>query len=287
MKAKFGPAGNSDSFYEEGHKSSLEMPAWLNRQGLSLYEYQCGRGVKMSRDSAQDLCQNAKQSGVELSIHSPYYINLASDDPERQEKTVNYIRQTLTLASYLDAKRIVVHMGSPGKRTRLAGMKDTEKLLQRILDMMKNEGFYGKTHLCLETMGKVNQLGTVEEVIKMCRLDDSFLPCIDFGHVNARTQGSLSGEKAFSALFDQIENALGFERMNEMHCHVSKIEYTNMGEKKHLTFEDTQYGPDYTDLAKVIAKRGTAQHLICESAGTQSEDALKLKNMVVQEEKSL
>ncbi len=121
----------------------------------------------------------------------------------------------------------------------------------------------------------------------MCRLDDSFLPCIDFGHVNARTQGSLSGEKAFSALFDQIENALGFERMNEMHCHVSKIEYTNMGEKKHLTFEDTQYGPDYTDLAKVIAKRGTAQHLICESAGTQSEDALKLKNMVVQEEKSL
>lgn len=287
MKAKFGPAGNSESFYEQGYKSSLEMPAWLNRQGLDLYEYQCGHGVRMSKDSAGDLKKHAAENGVELSIHTPYYINLASDDPERQEKTVNYIRQTLTLASYLDAKRIVVHMGSPGKRTRLDGMKDTEKLLLRVLDMMKEEGFYGKTRLCLETMGKVSQLGTVEEVMKMCRIDDSFLPCIDFGHVNARTQGTLSSEKAFSTLFDQIENALGFERMNEMHCHVSKIEYTNMGEKKHLTFDDTLFGPDYTDLAKVIAKRGTAQHLICESAGTQSEDALKFKNMVVQEEKNL
>lgn len=75
---RFGPSGNSDSFYEQGHKSSVEMPAWLRDMGLSAYEYQCNRGVRISEEMARQLGEQARKSDIFLSIHAPYYINLAS-----------------------------------------------------------------------------------------------------------------------------------------------------------------------------------------------------------------
>ena len=141
------------------------------------------------------------------------------------------------------------------------------------------ESGFHDVRLCIETMGKINQLGDLDEVMQLCRIDDSFLPCIDFGHLNARTLGGLKTKKDFEHIFNEIEDKLGTERLKVFHSHFSKIEYTKGGEKKHLTFEDTVYGPDFEFAAQIIKERDLAPTIICESCGTQAEDALTMKKI--------
>ena len=68
-------------------------------------------------------------------------------------------------------------------------------------------------------------------------------------------------------------------------CHFSKIEFTAKGEKKHLTFSDTVYGPSFEPLAEAIVREGVCPRIICESDGTMSDDALAMKK-IWQEEKN-
>ena len=131
--------------------------------------------------------------------------------------------------------------------------------------------------ICPETMGKINQLGTLSEVIELCGVDERFLPCVDFGHLNARTLGGIKGEADYAAMLDEIENKLGHDRLKRFHVHFSRIMYTTGGEKMHLTFSDKEYGPEFEPLMEQFAKRGLCPSIICESAGTQAEDAAQMK----------
>ena len=132
--------------------------------------------------------------------------------------------------------------------------------------------------LGLETMGKVNQLGTLEEVIELCRVDRHFVPVVDFGHLNARNIGGyFTDVDSYRRVFDMIAVELGDDIAKYLHCHFSKIEYTSAGEKKHLTFADSVYGPDFEPLAEAIAREGLTPRIICESAGTMAEDAAAIK----------
>jgi len=278
----FGPSGNSDSFYADGHKSSLEMPEWLNKQGLNAYEYQCSKGVKISADTANKLGNKAKENDILLSIHSPYYINLATDDEEKRLKSVDYIMQTLRAANDMGADRIVVHSGACAKMDRKVALEYAKKTLTIARDAAKSEGLL-HIHICPETMGKINQLGDLDEVMELCLVDDTFLPTIDFGHLNARTFGGLKTYEEFLHIFDTIENKLGFDRLNIFHSHFSKIEYTVPGgEKKHLTFADDVYGPDFNYVAEIVYKKNLSPVFICESDGTMAEDAKKMQEMYLQ-----
>ena len=278
----FGPSGNSDSFYADGHKSSLEMPEWLNKQGLNAYEYQCSKGVKISADTANKLGNKAKENDILLSIHSPYYINLATDDEEKRLKSVDYIMQTLRAANDMGADRIVVHSGACAKMDRKVALEYAKKTLTIARDAAKSEGLL-HIHICPETMGKINQLGDLDEVMELCLVDDTFLPTIDFGHLNARTFGGLKTYEEFLHIFDTIENKLGFDRLNIFHSHFSKIEYTVPGgEKKHLTFADDVYGPDFNYVAEIVYKKNLSPVFICESDGTMAEDAKKMQGMYLQ-----
>lgn len=277
MRAIFGPAGNSDSFKEMGYKSFADIPHYVKKRGLDCYEYQCGRGVKISEESAGQLGQLAREQGIVLSVHSPYYISLSGLEEDKRLKSIEYVLQTARAAHAMGARRIVVHSGSCGKLTReeaLALSKDTLARCQQALD----ENGFEEIILCPETMGKVGQLGTLEEVMELCKVSERFLPCVDFGHLNARSFGAIKGKAEYAAILDTMENALGKERAKGFHSHFSKIEYTEKGgEKVHLTFEDTLFGPDYEPLMELLAQRGYAPTVICESAGTQAEDALTMK----------
>ena len=132
--------------------------------------------------------------------------------------------------------------------------------------------------LGLETMGKINQLGTLDEVIELCRVSPLFHPVVDFGHLNARERGFFTDSDSYRRIFDDIATGLGDDYARTLHCHFSKIEYTSAGEKKHLTFADEVYGPFFEPLADAIAKEGLCPRIICESAGTMAEDALYMKN---------
>ena len=279
MSAQFGPAGNAESF-SKVHKSSLAAPAWIAQQGLDCYEYQCGKGVHVGEDTARKLGEKAREVGIALSVHAPYFINLANPDPESRAKTTNYVLESCFVAQVMGAERIVIHSGALMKRSRQEALDIAKETLKQVLEACDRQG-YGNITLCPETMGKINQLGDLDEVLTLCTLDERLIPCIDFGHLYARSLGELEGEQACREMLDKVERVLGEERASRFHSHFSRIEFTpNGGEKRHRTFADHGgFGPDWTPLAREVARRGWSPTFICESAGTQAEDAVEMKRI--------
>ena len=277
MNAKFGVAGNSDTFLNTVSKASADAPAWLGAIGLDAYEYQCGKGVRVKEETALQIGRNAAAAGIVLSLHAPYFINLANPDPESLQKTIGYITGACRVASQMGAERVIIHSGALMKRTRQEALNIAMASLKEVIRACDEQG-YGHIHLCPETMGKINQLGDLEEVLTLCTLDERLIPCIDFGHLYARSLGALNGEAACEEMLSRVEEVLGEERASRFHSHFSKIEFTPKGgEYKHLRFCDPGWGPEFEPLAKAVARRGWSPTFICESAGTQSEDALTMK----------
>ena len=274
---KFGPAGNAESFAKMGYKNSLDVPDYIVEMGLDCYEYQCGRGVNIGEEKARLLGEKAKEKGVYLSLHAPYYISMSSVEEEKRLNSINYILASAKAVNAMGGDRIVVHTGSCGKISRDQALTFALDTMKKALDALDREGL-GHIHICPETMGKVNQLGTLNEVLELCRLDERLIPCIDFGHLNARDLGILKTTADFENIFTSIKNALGTDRLKCFHSHFSKIEYTTGGEKRHLTFEDTVFGPDFEPVMELTYKYGCDPTFICESAGTQAEDAKKMKD---------
>lgn len=274
---KFGPAGNSESFAALGYKNSLQVPEYIVKMGLDCYEYQCGRGVNIGEEKAKELGLKAKEAGISLSLHAPYYISMSSVEEEKRLNSINYILASAKAVNAMGGDRIVVHTGSCGKITREHALELALDTMKKALDALDNEGL-SHIHICPETMGKVNQLGTLNEVLELCRLDERLIPCIDFGHLNARDLGVLKTTTDFENIFTSIKNALGTDRLKCFHSHFSKIEYTTGGEKRHLTFADTVFGPKYEPVMELTYKYGCDPTFICESAGTQAEDAKTMKD---------
>lgn len=277
MSAKFGPAGNSNSFTSMGYKHSLQVPEYIEKMGLDCFEYQCGRGVNIGIDKATQLGSLAAEKGITLSLHAPYYISMSSIEEQKRLNSINYILASARAVNAMGGNRIVVHTGSCGKISREQALELAIDTMQKSLDALDAEGL-GHIHICPETMGKVNQLGTLSEVMALCRIDDRLIPCIDFGHLNAREQGWFKSLSEYENVFATIENELGKDRLNCFHSHFSKIEYTVGGEKKHLTFEDSVYGPDFEPVMEITARRNCSPIFICESDGTQAEDAKQMKD---------
>jgi len=278
MIARFGPAGNSDSFYAAGYKATVEAPAWLQSLGLTAYEYQCGRGVRVSTDTAKAMGEAAARCDVQLSLHAPYFISLASAEAEKRDNSVRYILESARAVAAMGGERVVVHPGGLGGLSRADATALASQTLRRAQQALDEEGLCA-VRICPETMGKINQLGDLDEVLEFCKVDERFLPCIDFGHLNSRTQGGLNSREAFAAVLDRLQNELGAERAAAFHAHFSKIEYTKGGEKRHLTFADAVYGPDPAPLMQLIRERGLTPTFICESDGTQAEDARTLMRL--------
>lgn len=277
MAAKFGPAGTSDSFKTMGYKHSLDVPEYVIKMGLDCFEYQCGRGVNIGLDKAKLLGQAAKEKGITLSLHAPYYISMSSVEEEKRLNSVNYILSSARAVNAMGGDRIIVHTGSCGKISRADALELAKDTMRLAIDALDNENL-SNIHICPETMGKVNQLGTLEEVIELCKLDERLIPCIDFGHLNARDLGILKTKEDFEKIFIALRDSLGTDRLKSFHSHFSKIEYSQGGEKRHLTFEDTVFGPDYEPVMELTAKYNCSPTFICESAGTQAEDAKKMKD---------
>lgn len=274
---KFGPAGNAQSFADAGFKATADAPRWLHDMGLNAYEYQCGRGVNIGETTARKIAAQAAQYGIAMSLHAPYYINLSNRDEERVQKNIGYVLASCQAATWLGADRIVVHTGGVGKQSRTKAFENTKENVRDILNAVEQAGY--TTTICLETMGKQSVIGSAEEIFELVALDDRLLPCIDFGHLNARTCGKCSTEEEFAQVLDLMENTIGIARARVFHSHFSHIEYGPKGEVRHLTFADEQYGPDFAPLAKLIAQRGWTPRFICESAGTQAEDAKQMMDM--------
>ena len=274
MAAFFGPGGNSEAFKIYGGKSTIDAPKFVYDVGLDAYEYEAGNGIASSPAMLAAIGERVREYGIKMSFHTPYFISLSGVEEEKRLKSIKYIEDSINAAYLLGAKTIVVHTGSAAKITRDEAMRLASDTLVKALSAVDTKGI----KIGLETMGKKNQLGTLDEVIELCRLDSALVPVVDFGHLNARDCGGIFvTSDDYLRVFDKIDRNLGAEIACNLHCHFSKIEWTDKGEKKHLTFSDTVYGPDFEPLIEGIVKNGLSPTIISESAGTQSDDALAMK----------
>lgn len=273
--AKFGPGGGCEEFRLSGAKSALDAPAFVKSYGLDAYEYEAGNGLSASAESLLLIGQEAKRQGIAMSLHAPYFISLSSVEAIKRLNSVEYIRRSLSAARLLGASVIVVHTGSAAKITRREAMDFARDTLYKTLESVDTY----EVLIGLETMGKQNQLGTLDEVIELCSMDKRLVPVVDFGHMNARECGGVfTSVDDYRRVFDAIGDRLGDAVAQDLHCHFSKIEWTAAGEKRHLTFDDSVFGPDFEPLAEAIAREGLSPTVICESAGTQTRDARRMKD---------
>ena len=273
-RAFFGPGGNSRAFYDAGLKSTVDAPGWVASVGLDAYEYEAGSGLTASAGTLMLIGQKAKDAGIRMSLHAPYFISLSGVEEVKRLGSLRYISQSLNAAKLLGAYLIVVHTGSAAKITREEAMRLAADTLLHLLDEIQDNGVL----IGLETMGKINQLGTLDEVIELCKLSPRFVPVVDFGHMNARECGGVfKSAEDYVRVFDRIGSELGDPIARNLHCHFSKIEWSAGGEKKHLTFADEVYGPPFEPLMDAIARENLTPTIICESDGTMSDDALTMK----------
>ena len=275
---KFGPSGNSESFFAAGYSHTEEAASYVKDMGLDCFEYSFGRGVRMGEEKARSIGKAFADEGVELSVHAPYFINFANPDDEMAAKSYGYVLDSAKMCRAMGGRRIVFHPAAQGKDTRETAVSRAEDRLKMLRDYIYLNGMQDMM-FCPETMGKFAQIGTPEEIARFCLVDEVFTPCIDFGHVNARGQGSLRTEADYRALLEGFLERLGYEQMKHFHVHFSKIMYGAKGEIKHLTFADERYGPEFEPLAAVLKELRLEPYVVSESDGTQAEDALAMKRI--------
>ncbi len=275
---KFGPSGNSESFYAEGFSRTEEAAAFVKKRGLDCFEYSFGRGVRMSEDKAISLKEAFEAEGVELSVHAPYFINFANPDDEMAAKSYGYVLDSARLLKLMGGKRVVFHPAAQGKATREEAVALTEERLKVLRDYVYLNDMQDLI-FCPETMGKLAQIGTIEEVVRFCKIDAIYTPCVDFGHVNARERGSLNTVEDYKSRLEYMIAELGYDRMKHFHVHFSKIMYGAKGEIKHLTFEDTVYGPEFAPLAVALKELKLEPYLVSEADGKQVEEAAIMRDI--------
>ena len=292
-KVRIGPTGvKKDKFFMKGRSDKIrrgkrfEIPEYLSCMGLNAYEFSAGRMANFSDSPIyKKFRANSKKFNVAISLHAPYYISLTSETPEMYEKSIDRLAKTYAWAVWLNAKRIVVHPGTYGKS------KIKRNLIQMIIDGI-NSGIelskdlfpklkekFKEICLCPETMGKLGQIGTTEQIIEICNEvgTNKARPCIDFGHIYARNIGKKTGKILYNQTFEKIENNLGKDIVENLHIHYSKIEYTGKGEKMHHS-NDSSWGPNIDPLFKIIKEQGYKPIIINESPELDS-DAKKLMDL--------
>ncbi len=274
---RFGPAGQTDGFNASGQRGAAAAAAWYARMGLDAWEMAFGHGVYLKKEAAKAVRASAEASGTVLSAHAPYYVNLANPDPEKRLRSMAYLTDTAEVLLACGGREIVVHVGSGMKQDRAAALDNVRAGLREVLARMDGLGL-SDARLCPETMGRPGQIGGLEEILDLCAADERLIPCVDFAHLHALTGGALDGPEAFERVLDRAEAVLGPARARGMHMHFSSIEFTCGGEKRHRTFAEEGYGPDYRHLMPLLARRGYHGILICECRGTQDTDALLMKD---------
>lgn len=275
---KFGPSGNGENFYNLGLSGASDSAKYVKDLGLNCFEYSFGRGITLTKTTAENIGNEFLKNGVELSIHAPYFINFATTEEDKEQNSYNYVINSLKYAKIMNAKRVVFHPSTQGKLDRQTAVELTHKRLVNLANMIVDANL-DDLIICPETMGKSKQIGTVEEIANFCTIAPFYVPAIDFGHVNSRENGSLNTVDDFLNVLKTTKEIIGEEKLNKLHIHFSKIMYGDKGEIKHLTFEDSVYGPNFEPLAKALKIMNIEPFIICESAGTQDIDAVKMKQI--------
>lgn len=281
-RVRFGPAGIPSTF-RELKKPVSDVPQFLHEEGLGAFEYQAtrwGGKPQMSRESAGKLGENAKRYDTWLTVHGSYFINFCSD-----EKTVERSKARLiacvTAAHWMGAHVVVFHPGFYKKKLSKEAVESCKKAMREVVNSLRSLGITS-VHVGPETMGKPSQFGSLDEILTICEQVEQTKPVIDWAHLHARERGRFKTADDFRKVLNEIENRLGTKEVENLHCHYTPIEFTEKGEKRHHTMNETEYGPDFRLLAKVIAESGLKPVIISESP-ILDIDSLRMRGILLEE----
>lgn len=266
---KFLTAGIPILADKKGYKVGFDVLKSMNLDGL---EAEFVHGVRISTDSVLEV-QNAVANGFVVTCHGPYYINLNAKEPDKIDASINRILDTARIAKTLGAYSITYHaafyMGGEKETVFETVAKHTEKIMQTLKEEENN------VWIRPETTGKGTQWGDLEEIVRLSKMFDKVLPCVDFAHLHARSNGRYNTYDEFCKIFEYIGNELGEVALNNFHAHLAGIEYSAKGEKKHLILEESDM--NYKDLLKAFKQFNVKGVVVCESPNIE-EDAKLLKD---------
>ena len=273
-RIRFGPADKPLGF-----KGAMEkVPSYLNSIGLDALEYEAVRGVRISEKKARALREEAEKHDVVLSMHAPYYINLASMDESTWRRSIERIIESMTAAEWMHAYAVVIHSGYyKGHKTREEALKRVIEGYKVVIESLPSWVTFPE--LSPELMGKTSQVGDVDEVIEICRVVGRCRPTVDWAHLYARYEGGrvVSVDDVVEVI-ERIERELGARAINPLHTHFSRIEYGRGGERMHHTLEETQYGPEWSIVCRAYKEMGVNAVVISESP-VLDRDALLMKRI--------
>jgi len=280
-KPRFGPAGMPAGFRQLKRKV-FDMPQYLSEEGLNAFEYQAVRwGAKpqISREEAEKLGVNAEKFDVLLSVHGSYFINFCGKE-ETIEASKRRLVACVTAASWMKAHTLVFHPGFYGKHSPKEAFEKCVKALKQVIEELQGLGI--KIKLGPETMGKPSQFGSLEEVLGVCERLENAIPVIDWAHLHARSCGRFKTKEDFMKVLDEIGKRLGEDVLKRLHCHFTKVEYTDKGEKCHHTMDEAAFGPNFRLLAKAFVEYDLNPVIISESP-ILDVDAIKMRDILLRE----
>ena len=310
-KLLFGTGGSP---LTSASRSTLDGIKRIKELGLDCLELEFVHGVKMSKEIARDVEKLSKELEIKLSIHGPYYINLASENNKIFYGSIKYITDALLIGVISGTRSVTFHpgfyqKGSPSETyTKVA--KGIAKIYERLQEVLQKENLADRKQeikLAPELTGKPTQFGDLEELIALSQefKKDDLRFCFDFAHKYARSNGKFNTYDEFMQMLEKIARSLGEKFLKRLHIHVSGIMYSVKGERNHVTLlasaaEYRNAGVDlpeakailkdlgkkeklagsffnWQELLKALKKSGVGGNLVCESPNLEM-DALVMKN---------
>ncbi len=263
----FGTAGIPHS---ADKRSSVCGVARVRALGLDAMEVQFVQRVGMGPQTAIKLRNAAEQSAVRLSAHAPYYINLNSQDAEKLRASRERLMQAARVAARCGAGNVVFHVGYYHGDTPALVFERVRERLRSVVSQLRDEGV--KVWLRPETGGRPSQFGALSEILRLSAEVEGVRPCIDFGHLHARTLGGVNSYQEFTAALEEVAKALGESALQDLHIHLAGIAYSRAGERRHLTLGGSDLR--YEELLQVLVEQQAAGTVICESPNLEQDAVL-------------
>lgn len=267
----FGPAGVPHSTPKSSSEAGVRQ---VHALGLEAMELAFVRGVKMGEKTAEMVRKAAEETGVVLTVHAPYYINLLSTEKDKVEASMKRIVDAARVGSWCGAVSVTFHPGTYGPYSPKEALHTVAERMREILDVLKDEGI--TVDIRPETQGKPVQFGSLEELLELAQLVPGLSVCVDFAHLHARTNGQYNTPEEWHRVLDQVEEALGPEALKTMHIHISGIVYSAKGERHHVNLEESDFR--FREWMDVLKERDVHGVVISESPNLEG-DALLLQKL--------
>jgi Endonuclease IV (EC 3.1.21.-) len=267
----FGPAGIPTTVKRGG---LLEGVAEVKRLGLDAMEIEFVRKIFLGEKEAEEVRRLSDQLGVVLTVHAPYYINLNSSEEEKVRASVVRVLESARIGFRAGAWSVCFHAGYYGDNDPAHVHSLMKERIASIVRTLKDEGV--EIWIRPETTGKPSQYGSLEELLELSSELEMVMPVVDFAHLHARRNGAFKRYEDFAAVLELVEKYLGREGLENMHIHVSGIEYTDKGEVRHLNLAEADL--EYKLLVKALREFSVKGVLISESPNLEG-DAMLLRDL--------